>query len=733
MEAVKEKKGTLLLDLLNENENLFNSTGRYFGLERLELRETDPIKYEVFYTRLLGGTIVARESARQVAASPIVREVAELCTVLLTPDGDSVAYSTGIVVHTQCMGRVVKWMIRNGYEENPGIKEGDIFECNDMLLGGVHIPDVYTIVPIFHEERLVGWVGTVSHEPDVGAVTGGCVPALATERFMEGIKFTAERVGENDTFDKTYEVRVNSSVRLPHIWLLDAKARATCSITLRQAVMKVIEEFGMDYYEKAIRELIEEERMAQLERVKKRLVPGRYREAGFVDILQADLPVLPWARNDMLLAYPLEVQIGLDGLLTIDANGGSSWGYHSFNVPPGAIEGGISIGMNQVIAYDGKVNSGFMLGTKLILPEGTWCNPNYRFCATANSWNVLMEFLELFRKLISQGYFARGFREEVMAGSGGISFIEAGGNNQFGQLFGGPIPEAASGGGGRAVGDGLDSGHVFWNPEADTGNAEVWELIYPFVYVGRNSLPDSGGFGKFRGGNGHESYYMVWGTDFVYMSEIPMMPHNKILFNGGLFGGYPGMHFTDFLATNTNMKERIEKQLPIPHREGDPRNPDVFKLLKGDIKPIPHFYITDPLKDYDLIAHRVISGCGGYGDPIERDPALIKKDLANGLTSPETVTKINAVALAKDNGTWHVKEQETTELRASVRENRKKRGRPVKEWWQTTRQRILKGDLDPHVIELHRDCLKNSEKFKQEFQEFWALPGDFSFEKEVSK
>lgn len=727
MQTGNEKNGKSLLEVLEKNERLFNETGRYYGLDRLGLKESDPIKYEVFYSRLLAGTIVARESARQVAASPIVREVAELCTVLLNPEGDSVAYSTGIVVHTQCMGRVVKWMIRNGYEEDPGIKGGDIFECNDMLLGGVHIPDVYTIIPIFHEGRLIGWVGTVTHEPDVGAITGGCVPALATERFTEGMKLTAERVGENDNFGKTYEVRVNSSVRLPHIWLLDAKARATSCIALRQAVLNVIEEFGLEYYQRATREVIEEERLAQLVRVKKRLVPGRYREAGFVDILQADLPVLPWAKKDMILAYPIEVRIGLDGLMTIDANGGSSWGYHSFNVPPGAIEGGVSIGMNQVIAYDGKVNSGFMLGTKLVLPEGTWCNPNYPFCGTANAWNVLMEFLEHFRKLISQGYFARGYREETMAGSGGISFIEAGGNNQFGQIFGGPIPEAASGGGGRAVTDGLDSGHVFWNPEADTGNAEVWELIYPFVYIGRNSLPDSGGFGKFRGGNGHENYYMVWGTDFVYISEIPMMPHHKTLYNGGLFGGYPGMHFVDFLATNTNLKDRIEKQLPIPHKEGDPREPEVLKLLEGDVKPIPHFYITDPLNEYDLLAHRVISGCGGYGDPIERDSELVKKDLENGLTTPETAEKINAIVLKEVDDGWRVQEKETLDLRAGVREERKERGLPVKEWWQINRKRILEGKLDPHVREMYTDCFKNSGKFKKEFCEFWGLTADFTF------
>lgn len=721
-------EGKSLLEILNESERKFRESGRYYAIDVLTLKKKDPIKYEVFYSRLLHGCIAAREAARHVAASPVTREVAELCCSLMTPEGDTIAYSTGIVVHTQCMGRVIKWMIRHGYEENPGIKEGDLFECNDMLMGGVHVPDVYTLVPIFWKGELIGWAGTVTHEPDVGAITPGCVPSLATDRFTEGMRLCAEKIGENDTMLKSYESRIRHCVRAPDVWLLDAKARATASIRLRQTVLNIIEEFGIEYYMRAIRELIEEERLSQLSRVKKLLVPGRYREAGVLEILQKDLPVLPWARKDLLLAYPIEIRIELDGRIIIDADGASGWGHHSFNVAPSAMEGGLSIFLAETLAYDGKVNSGYMLATDLNLPTGLYCNPDYLYYSSANSWNPLMLFLELGRKCISQAYFARGYREEVMAGSGGISFIEVGGINQYGQSFGGPFAEAASGSGGRAVADGIDTGFVMWNPESDLGNAEVWELPYPFIYLGRRTLPDSGGYGKFRGGNGSESYYMVWGTEYVHMSEIPMTPMHKVLFNGGLFGGYPGMRFYDFIVRNTDLRERIEKQLPIPHKEGNPYEPEILKYLKGEIQLISHFYVSPVLKNYDLIAHKVVSGCGGYGDPVERDPELVLNDLENEYTTRETAQKIYGVVVLYDEKIKKLKVdfKATEQLRSQMREERKKRGVSFKKWWKAQRERILKREINPVVMEMLRDCIKRSSRFAKEFKEFWALPEDFT-------
>ncbi len=74
--------GRSLHEMLSESERLFEQTGRYWGLERLELKEADPIGYEKLFSRLRGGLVSARETAMNISASPIVRELGELCFAL---------------------------------------------------------------------------------------------------------------------------------------------------------------------------------------------------------------------------------------------------------------------------------------------------------------------------------------------------------------------------------------------------------------------------------------------------------------------------------------------------------------------------------------------------------------------------------------------------------------------------------------------------------------------------
>ncbi|MFX1590371.1 MAG: acetone carboxylase subunit alpha, partial [Promethearchaeota archaeon] len=71
--------GKKINEMLNESETLFNETNHYYGTNSLNLKEKDPFRYERAYASLRGALVSARETALHVAASPIVREIGELC------------------------------------------------------------------------------------------------------------------------------------------------------------------------------------------------------------------------------------------------------------------------------------------------------------------------------------------------------------------------------------------------------------------------------------------------------------------------------------------------------------------------------------------------------------------------------------------------------------------------------------------------------------------------------
>lgn len=168
-------EGQRLDEMLATSERLFAETGSYAGLAgELELKDSDPIGYEKLFSRIRGGLVSARETALNISASPIVRELGELCFALYTPEGDSVALSTGIIVHVHTMSDAIKWMVRQGYEDNPGVRPGDIFANNDPTIGDVHNADVQTFVPIFWEDELVAWVASPTCSTSGPQPRAGC-------------------------------------------------------------------------------------------------------------------------------------------------------------------------------------------------------------------------------------------------------------------------------------------------------------------------------------------------------------------------------------------------------------------------------------------------------------------------------------------------------------------------------------------------------------------------------
>ena len=203
------------------------------------MKESDPIGYEKLFARLRGGLVSARETALNISASPIVRELGELCFALYTPEGDSMALSTGIIVHVHTMSDAIKFMVRSGWEHNPKIRPGDIFANDDPVIGDVHNADVQTFVPIFDPDgsgELIAWAGGVTHVLDIGASTPGGVPVGPTSRLDDGIDLPCMKIGEEDELAQWHLLRCSKRSRAPMYYLLDERTRLAGCHMVRAAV-----------------------------------------------------------------------------------------------------------------------------------------------------------------------------------------------------------------------------------------------------------------------------------------------------------------------------------------------------------------------------------------------------------------------------------------------------------------------------------------------------------------
>lgn len=727
----KAKKQSPIKSMLEESERLLRETGKYYGIEELELKSKDPIRYERIFSSLRGGLVNARETALNISASPIVRELGELCFALYTPEGDSVALSTGIMVHVHTMSDAIKYMIRNDYELNPGINQGDIFSNNNAIIGNVHTADIHTIVPIFWEGELVAWAGGVTHEIDVGAPTPGSVTLGHADRYGDGLLLSCEKAGENDKFYQSYLKKVKDSVRAEMYWLLDERTRLAGCHMIRDQVYRVIESEGIDTFKQFMREVIEEGRRSFKERVKEMTFPGVYESPRFADVPWGnDDSVSIKARNNVLMHAPLKLEIDTDCNFNLSFEGANKWGYHNFNCTPSAMQGGLWVLLTQTLIPNDKINDGAYLATNLELPYGSWANPDYDKVSVTLSWHFLVPAFSGLVRSLSRSYYTRGYLEEISAShpmTGNV--LQGGGESYDGTESAFTNFEHSTQGTGAMYGkDGEGYTAAMWNPEGDMGEAESWEVLEPLLYLGRSVKPNTAGPGKYRGGNAVESLRMLDRVESQILFNS--MQDGFVFASAGIFGGYPGCSGYRHNLHGTNMDEIIKERLPYPTADGDPDNSQLSEYITAE-KVVFDKHATSGQQlfgEKDLYVSMQRGG-PGLGDPLERDPSLVEEDLNNNDITVKYAKSIYGVVVEKDGqGNWKVLLGDTKDMRKKIREERLKKAKPVSEFIKKERERIVEGTTIAKVVkDMYESSMELSEEWKEKFITFWNLPENFSF------
>ena len=730
--------GKSLLELLKESENLYNSTGCYYGLcGDLSLYKKNPLKWERDRARLKSIMVTSREMATHIAASPITRSIGETCWVLFTPEGDSVVVSTGIIVHVHTMSEDIKWMIKNGYEENPGIRDGDMFVGNDPAIGNVHTTDVHELTPIFYDKSLIGWVGSVTHQVDIGANTPGHDITTSTSRFEDGLYMEAELTVRDGKMFPHYFERSRRGVRTPLYYDLDEKARKAGNEMAKREILKFVEENGVEYYLQLIREIIERSRRDFMERTKERLVPGRYRGVTF-----ADSPLIweawqPQAKDDWLHPLSMEINIREDGSYHIDIEGSTGTGPYSWNGGLSPFMGGFWVIMTQLIGYSDIINEGYVKAINFRFPEKSWASDPNPYLSRQVPWYFLIPGMIPLYRAVANGSFSRGIVEEGATGYGMTADALQGGgytNGRTGHPPGMYYPIstfeiAGQGLGANAVRDGHDYGFAMWNPEADIGDVEEWERVqWGFVYLARRVRANSAGYGEHRGGSGYAHVGIFYGSENNILQNLNM---GKTFVASGLNGGYPNATSYTLLAKiNADFEGLVKDKFKYPLGD-NPSQPEFEEMLSK--------YINSSIERLDYATHypRILdefefyyfkqNGAPGWGDPIDRPYDKCEEDLNEGIYTPDIMEKIFGVKAIYDfrNGLWKIDKEASDKLREEIKNQRLSKSISFSDFYKEERNIILSNKLIRPIAKMYNEQAIISPKWWNEYKEFWQLPESF--------
>ena len=725
--------GKSLKEMLKERDRLIEQTGRYYGIEELKLRKENPLKFETLYTKLHEALLSARDSAKYIAASPVIRQGGEYIVNLHTPEGDTYIASVGLQYHIIPLPEVIRKMIELDYEEDPGIVDGRVFFNNDPYLAGAHPADFHIAVPVFYGDEIVAWITGFLMTLEVGAVQPGPLAVWSSECFTDGERVCLMHVGDNYNLRKDFLWHISRNTRWPDLWILDIKTLVSAASMAAKKIKKIIDEFGIDYYKQAIREIIEEYRRLFQYRIKERTIPGRFRCIAFRDLrFKESPPTRPLGRINTVFHIPTEITIYPEGKIFLDYEGLSPWGFHGFNGYPAAVEATTWSMYTSILAYDGKLNYGAYFQTESNKPYGSLFNPAYPYAGSTCPWTPGVIAASQIVQALIRGLLARGYVEEVFLQEANFWALQIGGILPDGIPYGTSNFEQVGcvSSGARAYMDGIDLGFTQWNPEVDTMDVEENDIICTGLkHIYRGYYKHTYGFGKYRGGCGWLSTLLVHGAGMAAVNCTGGVPATTTYLGIGFSGGYPAPGNVVILVRDTNVKELIEKGIELP------RTPDqLFEYLeKGILKArevkIYKYDVPDTeVKDYDLI-YQILCGGGGYGDVLERDPELVKRDIEMGILDREVAKRVYGVVVNPSDDGWSVDYRATEKLRKDIREQRLREAVPFEEFWKKEREELIEGvKFNESIERMYKDCFNLSEKFFKEFKEFWQLPEDWSLE-----
>ena len=603
------------------------------------------VTFEVIRNRLVAIAEEMRIALQSVSGSPTVTEASDFFTGLFLPDGSVVSMGFQVSFQAPVSGTVIRHISGKPHLK---VRDGDMFIGNDPYIGALHQNDVQMIGPIHAGDRIIAWAGVQAHQTDVGGMDFASWCPRAKNFYQEGIRIPCVKLVDRGELREDVLEMITTASRLPDALGLDIRAFIATINVARNRVGDLVARYGAEVIVQAMQRMIESSEARTRARLAE-LPDGEFRAC---DFLEHD------GHSNVL--YKVDVKLTKRGeRMTLDYSGSSKQSPGFVNATRAGLMGGACGSVLTTLGWDIQWNEGILKTAEVIAPDGLICTAQFPApvgSATVETiWVVSNATMLVLNKLLSASPRYRHRTQTISDGC--MATFNLGGINQFGEPFGLHLMDPlAAGSGAWATKDGVNAGGPITSPVSAIADVERNEQVSPLFYLHRRLAPDTAGAGKFRGGVSAEVALTLGG---IARAEALVMTHGAEVPNTmGLGGGWPGATVRQSLGRGAIENGR-------PQQDGrwekfGPK-PGLMEMTNRDV-----FAVT-------------WQGGGGWGDPLEREPQAVARDLAAGWVSAQAAKEIYGV-VTKD-GT--LDDEATAVRRRSLREQRI--GRPVSDEAKFTR------------------------------------------------
>jgi len=553
------------------------------------MSEVDPILVSVYARTFKSITDEMSLAVQMTTRSPILCEAKDFVTGLYDAEGNMLEQTENLPILAFSLAPVCKYLVEYYGDD---LHEGDVIFHNDVFSLGNQNNDVAVFKPVFVDGTRVGWVAVKGHQADIGgAVRGGYNPN-ATEVWQEALRIPPVKVYERGVLRRDVWNLIFANIRL-EIVEHDLRAQMGACTVGERRLRRLVEKYGLASFEAHKAALFEASRR-MMEAEIAQIPDGVYRGEGRV-YFDGHHPGSEFTiRVEITVAGP---RIRFDYSATDAQTDGFVNGTFTSSASATILT------FLQMVNPDIPHNEGMVAPIEIVIPEGTILNASYPKATTFGNHLCPPNADAIIRAL------APVIPERVTAGW----------NNLLCSLTTGTDPEKGEpyvdigfmglkGGSGAMRGtDGYDHiGMIDASGGVLDQDYEMFEQMTPHRLVRHEYLTDSAGAGRWRGGLGVVTEFVIGSED----TQVVTFGDGDFEPAFGLFGGHDGT-LNSITLTYPDGREVV------------PRNKD---LITGVPRGTRY--------------RQVAGGGGGYGDPRERDRKLLAREVMNGVISAQAAREI---------------------------------------------------------------------------------------------
>jgi len=545
----------------------------------------DPVTFEVLKNSFITAVDQMAEQVLRTCYSFVIYN-RDFSSALHDANGDSIAQGNqDIAVHVGTLHYTCKDVIR---VFKGTMKPGDVYIINDPYAGGTHFNDVRLIRPIFVGDEIIAYSQSNGHWSDVGGSVPGSFDVMAKEMFREGIRITPVRIVDQGEMREDVANMIAANTRDPGSVIGDMHAQIEATRVAEREILRLVDKYGKDTVVTGFKEVQDYVEQATRQRIAE-LPDGSWETVDYID-------------RDPALSeglIPICVKLTIKGdEVTYDFTGSHACISTLYNSAFGATFSGVVAGMKTYFP-DLPLNSGFYRPIKVIAPKDSIVDAPWPVAVTG--------FLMPFEKIMNSIYeiWSDIMPERAIACAFNLEYLLTGGRDTRHEdkpmfMFYDWLP---GGWGGRATKDGCNVTTACFGTGLMTQPIEGQERLSPILANEFEINCDSGGPGKFRGGAGVVKTSTLREAENTVLSYICDRERAIVW---GIKGGLPS----------------------IPHGLWVKRAGSDEKEWLGTI------FSDVEINSGDMFS-RPTAGGGGLGDPLERDPAAVMRDVEDDYVSLE--------------------------------------------------------------------------------------------------